>query len=204
MINLMSYNGYSASMIFDAADKIIVGRVQDVDDIISFHGESVSEFEVNVQAAIEDYLRQLRGGSASGLSASIRYANSSAELAQLNATRASGGVVDFAKYQSTADTFLESSRDLFGSTTSYFRDLEAITNTVQGLVDKGQAEADRSAANQPVVDAITTQTTATVASLDAIRAAIVQQATPGANDNRAEGISGRIASGLGPRYWMNF
>ena len=45
MINFMSYKGYTASMIFDAEDKIIVGRVQDVDDIISFHGESVSEFE---------------------------------------------------------------------------------------------------------------------------------------------------------------
>ena len=56
MINLMSYKGYSASMVFDAEDKIIVGRVQDIDDIISFHGESVSEFESNFHAAIEDYL----------------------------------------------------------------------------------------------------------------------------------------------------
>ena len=56
MINFMSYKGYTTSMVFDAEDKIIVGRVQDVDDIISFHGESVSEFESNFQAAIEDYL----------------------------------------------------------------------------------------------------------------------------------------------------
>ena len=56
MINFMSYKGYTASMIFDTEDKIIVGRVQDVDDIISFHGESVSEFESSFHAAIEDYL----------------------------------------------------------------------------------------------------------------------------------------------------
>jgi predicted HicB family RNase H-like nuclease len=56
MINFMSYKGYTASMVFDAEDKIIVGRVQDVDDIISFHGESVSEFESNFHSAIEDYL----------------------------------------------------------------------------------------------------------------------------------------------------
>jgi predicted HicB family RNase H-like nuclease len=56
MINSMFYKGYVASMIFDAEDKIIVGRVLDVDDIISFHGESVAEFEVNFHAAIEDYL----------------------------------------------------------------------------------------------------------------------------------------------------
>ena len=56
MINFMSYKGYTASMVFDVKDKIIVGRVQDVDDIVSFHGESVSEFESNFHAAIEDYL----------------------------------------------------------------------------------------------------------------------------------------------------
>lgn len=56
MMNLMTYKGYSATMIFDVEDKIIVGRVQDVDDIISFHAESVSEFESNFHAAIEGYL----------------------------------------------------------------------------------------------------------------------------------------------------
>ena len=56
MISSMSYKGYTASMVFDAEDKIIVGRVLDVDDINSFHGESVSEFESNFHAAIEDYL----------------------------------------------------------------------------------------------------------------------------------------------------
>ena len=56
MINFMSYKGYAASMVFDAEDKLIVGRVQDIDDIISFHGESVAEFESNFHAAIEDYL----------------------------------------------------------------------------------------------------------------------------------------------------
>ena len=52
MINSMSYKGYTASMVFDAEDKVIVGRVQDIDDIISFHGESVAEFESNFHAAI--------------------------------------------------------------------------------------------------------------------------------------------------------
>lgn len=36
--------------------KIIVGRVRDIDDIMSFHGESVAEFKSNFHAAIEDYL----------------------------------------------------------------------------------------------------------------------------------------------------
>ncbi len=52
----MSYKGYTASMVFDVEDKIIVGRVLDIDDIISFHGESISEFESNFHVAVEDYL----------------------------------------------------------------------------------------------------------------------------------------------------
>lgn len=56
MTNAMSYKGYSASMVFDTEDKIIVGRVLDIDDIISFHGESVAEFEANFHSAVNDYV----------------------------------------------------------------------------------------------------------------------------------------------------
>ena len=56
MSNSITYKGYTASMVFDAEDKIIVGRVLDIDDIISFHGESVAEFEANFHAAIEEYI----------------------------------------------------------------------------------------------------------------------------------------------------
>lgn len=56
MSNSMTYKGYAASMVFDAEDKIIVGRVLDIDDIISFHGESVAEFEANFHAAVEGYI----------------------------------------------------------------------------------------------------------------------------------------------------
>jgi predicted HicB family RNase H-like nuclease len=56
MINSMIYKDYTASMVFDTEDKIIVGRVVDIDDIISFHGETIPEFESNFHAAIEDYL----------------------------------------------------------------------------------------------------------------------------------------------------
>ena len=56
MINAMSYKGYTASMVFDAEDKVIVGRVLDIDDIISFHGESVAEFQSNFQAVSYTHL----------------------------------------------------------------------------------------------------------------------------------------------------
>ncbi|MFT3821286.1 MAG: type II toxin-antitoxin system HicB family antitoxin [Rubrivivax sp.] len=56
MTNTMSYKGYTARMVFDPDDKIIVGRVLDIDDIISFHAESVAGFEARFHAAIDDYL----------------------------------------------------------------------------------------------------------------------------------------------------
>ena len=37
-MNTMIYKGYKARMDFDTEDKIIVGRVLDIDDIITFHG----------------------------------------------------------------------------------------------------------------------------------------------------------------------
>ena len=55
-MNSMSYNGYTARMEFDAEDKIIVGRVIDIDDIITFHGESVVEFEAAFKAAVDGYI----------------------------------------------------------------------------------------------------------------------------------------------------
>ena len=56
MNNSMNYKGYTASMVFDVDDKIIVGRVIDVEDIITFHATSIKEFEKNFHAAINDYI----------------------------------------------------------------------------------------------------------------------------------------------------
>lgn len=56
MTDSVSYKGYTASMVFDVEDKVIVGRVQDIDDIIFFHGESVAEFEASFHAAIDGNL----------------------------------------------------------------------------------------------------------------------------------------------------
>ena len=56
MTNTMTYRGYTASMSFDPEDKIIVGRVLEVEDIISFHAESVAEFEAVFHAVLDDYI----------------------------------------------------------------------------------------------------------------------------------------------------
>lgn len=56
MTNTMSYRGYTASMVFDVADKIIVGRILDIHDIVVFHGDSVTQFELGFHTAVNDYI----------------------------------------------------------------------------------------------------------------------------------------------------
>ncbi len=55
-MNTMQYKGYTTRMDFDAEDKIIIGRVVDVDDIITFHGSSVAGFENAFHAAVDSYI----------------------------------------------------------------------------------------------------------------------------------------------------
>ena len=60
MSNSMSYMGYTASMVFDAEDKVIVGRVLEIDDIMTFHGESVAEFEARFHEVVDCYVAAAR------------------------------------------------------------------------------------------------------------------------------------------------
>ena len=52
-MNTMSYRGYTAPMELDPDDMIIVGRVQGIDDIVTFHGASVAEFEAALHSAVD-------------------------------------------------------------------------------------------------------------------------------------------------------
>ena len=55
-MNHMTYRGYAARKDFDTDDEIIVGRVIDIDDIISFHGSCLAAFEAAFNAAVDSYL----------------------------------------------------------------------------------------------------------------------------------------------------
>jgi len=56
MKNIMTYSGYTASLEFDPDDNILVGRVLGIDDLISFHGESVADFTQAFHEAVNDYV----------------------------------------------------------------------------------------------------------------------------------------------------
>ncbi len=55
-MNAMTYKGFTARIEFDGHDRIFVGRLLGIRDIVSFHGESVAEMETAFHEAVNDYL----------------------------------------------------------------------------------------------------------------------------------------------------
>ena len=49
--NTMHYKGYTASMNYDAEDMLIIARVLDIADVITFHGESVADLQRSLHPA---------------------------------------------------------------------------------------------------------------------------------------------------------
>jgi len=60
-MNIMTYKGYTASMEYDADDRILVGRILGIRAIIGFHGESVSEFEAAFHESVDGYIEECHG-----------------------------------------------------------------------------------------------------------------------------------------------
>jgi predicted HicB family RNase H-like nuclease len=98
LYQLMRENYPDLNIHREAADRILqkickedgetsIGRVQDVDDIISFHGDSVAEFDSNFHSTIEDYLAASKAlGSAPEKPASGSQGTRTCGLAQRSLT----------------------------------------------------------------------------------------------------------------------
>jgi len=52
----MNYKGYCARVEYDAEDRIFVGRLTGLHDIVSFHGASVDELERAFHESVDSYL----------------------------------------------------------------------------------------------------------------------------------------------------
>jgi predicted HicB family RNase H-like nuclease len=51
----MTYKGYAARIEYDADDRVFVGHIAGIRDIIGFHGDSVDALERAFHEAVEDY-----------------------------------------------------------------------------------------------------------------------------------------------------
>jgi len=55
-MNTMTYQDYAAKIEYDADDKIFVGHIMSIRDIVGFHGSTVSELESAFHEAVDHYL----------------------------------------------------------------------------------------------------------------------------------------------------
>jgi predicted HicB family RNase H-like nuclease len=55
-MNGMHHNGYFAKVEFDPEDRIFIGRIIGIRDVVGFHGESVTELEAAFHEAVDNYL----------------------------------------------------------------------------------------------------------------------------------------------------
>jgi predicted HicB family RNase H-like nuclease len=55
-MSTMIYQGYSARIEFDAEDRVFVGHIAGIRDVVGFHGASVDELEAAFYEAVDDYL----------------------------------------------------------------------------------------------------------------------------------------------------
>ena len=55
-MNKMTYQNYWAKIEYDSIDKIFVGHIIGIEDIISFHGNNVEELELEFHEAVHHYL----------------------------------------------------------------------------------------------------------------------------------------------------
>ncbi len=55
-MNAMMHKGYPARINFDSDDKLFVGRIAGINDIVGFHGDSVDALTAAFEEAVDDYL----------------------------------------------------------------------------------------------------------------------------------------------------
>ena len=55
-MNTMNYKGYSARIEYSDEDDCFVGHIAGINDVVGFHGDSVSELHAAFEEAVDDYL----------------------------------------------------------------------------------------------------------------------------------------------------
>ena len=55
-MNAITYKGYTTRVDFDVDDRIFVGRLLGIRDVVGFHADTFAEFEQVFRATVDDYL----------------------------------------------------------------------------------------------------------------------------------------------------
>jgi len=57
MKDSLTYKGFIATVHYNADDEIFFGKIEEIDDLVSFEGKSVSELKKAFINAVEDYIK---------------------------------------------------------------------------------------------------------------------------------------------------
>jgi len=56
MTDVLTYNGFSAKVAFDAEDRIFFGRIAGINDGVGFHADTVEGLIAAFEEAVDDYI----------------------------------------------------------------------------------------------------------------------------------------------------
>lgn len=56
MKDLMEYKGFLGSVHFDSDDEVFYGKIEGIEDLISYEGKSVQEIKKSFNESVDDYL----------------------------------------------------------------------------------------------------------------------------------------------------
>jgi predicted HicB family RNase H-like nuclease len=54
--DILEYNGYHTRIEFDSVSKVLHGKIEGINDLVTFESSSVSEIESEFHKAVDDYL----------------------------------------------------------------------------------------------------------------------------------------------------
>ena len=63
MKDVMTYKEYIGSVHFNAEDEVFYGKIEGIEDLISFEGKSVDELKMAFEEAVEDYVDICKRGN---------------------------------------------------------------------------------------------------------------------------------------------
>ena len=55
-MNMMKYRGYTARIEYDEDDRIFVGHLAGIQDIVGFHGTTVDQLEAAFHESVDNYI----------------------------------------------------------------------------------------------------------------------------------------------------
>lgn len=56
MKNTIEYKGYFANVLYSAEDMVLYGKIEGIDDLVTFESENAADIEKEFQNAVDDYL----------------------------------------------------------------------------------------------------------------------------------------------------